>query len=126
MKRASGLTLIEAIIALAILGIALAAIIPAFTNYARVNTNSELRTGAISAGQQVMESLRQRTFANWPENGATEIASSGDRDYEVGISYCVEGDADCLSRGQMRHVKLEVRHGGTVRYELETIYTAIN
>lgn len=126
MKRTSGLTLIEAVIALAVLGIALAAIIPAFTNYVRVNTNSEVRTGAISAGQQALESLRQRTFANWPESGSTEITSSGDRDYEVAISYCFQGELDCLSEGQMRHVKLEVRHGGKVRYELETIYTAIH
>lgn len=124
--RTAGITLIETIVALAVIGIALAAIVPAFTNYARVNTNSDLRTGAITAGQQVMESLRQRTFANWPASGEIETVDAGSRDYQVTVNYCLEGAADCLSEGQMRHVRLEVRNGDKVYYELETIYTAIN
>lgn len=124
--RAVGITLIETIVALAVIGIALAAIVPAFTNYARVNNNSDLRTGAITAGQQVMESLRQRTFANWPENGTTETIDAGSRNYQVTINFCLAGAGGCLSEGQMRHIRLEVRNGDKVYYELETIYTAIN
>ena len=132
MKRSGGLTIVEAVIALAVIGVALAAIVPVFTNYAGVNQRSDVRTGAVAAAQEVLESLRQQDFSSWPANGAVVTAGSGGRDYGVVVNYCLQGqdgvkpDAPCLSEGQIRHVLLEAKYGGEVRYELETAYTAVH
>ena len=56
--RCEGFTLVEALCATAILGIALVGILPTFTTYVDSNTRSEERSGAMAAGQQVLEQVR--------------------------------------------------------------------
>ena len=50
-SRRDGLTLIEALVAVSILAILLAAVVPAFTNALRINTRSETRSQAVAAAQ---------------------------------------------------------------------------
>ncbi|MDZ7707507.1 MAG: type II secretion system protein [Trueperaceae bacterium] len=61
-----GLTLVEALIAVSILTILLAAVIPAFTDALRINTRSEVRSQAVAAAQTVLDSLRAVPPSEWP------------------------------------------------------------
>ena len=66
-----GFTLLEGLLALAILGIALAGILPAFFGYMHVTTRNEMRTGAVAAAQRQMETLRFFDPTAMPTSGAT-------------------------------------------------------
>jgi len=121
----SGFTLIEALVALAILGIAMVSVLPAFQTYVDANKLSEEHSNALAAGQTVMEALRQVRPSTLPSSGssATQTVHAGDHDYEVVAHYCRE-TAYCSSTS--RHIVLEVSFAGETIYELETVYTRLN
>lgn len=119
-----GLTIIEALVAIVILAIAMAALIPVFTRNAQINTRMELRSGAVSAAQYVLDDLRISQRSDW--NGAwptSESVSAGSRTYDVAIDVCRAGETGCLTTLDAKHIRLEVSHGGTTYYEVETVFT---
>jgi prepilin-type N-terminal cleavage/methylation domain-containing protein len=119
-----GFTLTESLLALTLLGLALAAIMPAFLVHTGVNTLCEERSGAVAAAQESLESLRQLDPVTLPSSGSSDVAliSVGDRDYEVVVHYCTR---DELCGTDKRHVILEVFHGGYTVYTVETVYTRL-
>jgi len=119
-----GFTLVESLVALSILGIALAAMMPGFLTQTDVNTLNEERWGAVEAAQQVMEELRQVNPGSLPTSGsaATQVVTVGNRDYEVVVSYCRRNEY-CGS--DSRHLAAEVQFGGRVIYTVETVYTRL-
>lgn len=118
-RQRAGLTLVESLVALAVLAIAMAGVIPIFASNARINSRMELRTGSVVAAQTVLDDLR-RQWVGWP---ASSTVTVGSRDYSVAISVCAEGSSDCMTRTDSRHVRLEVSHSGTTYYEVETVFT---
>lgn len=127
MKRSgrdSGFTLTEALLAVSIMGIVLAAILPTFLTYSDANTLSEERSGAVAAAQQTMESWRQVDPTTMPSSGTApvEVVSIGGRDYEVLVRFCSDPG---LCDVDTRHILLEVRYGGRLTYTLETVYTRL-
>lgn len=118
MRRVQGLTLIEAVIALAILAVVMVGVIAGFASFSQANTRMELRSGAVAAAQQVLDELR--TGGTWP---ASMTVDSGLRTYQVAINVCATGTSGCRSSATARHVRLEVSHEGTIHYEVETVYT---
>lgn len=126
-----GLTLVEVLIAVAILGILLGGLIPAFVSNMRINTDSEVRSQAVTAAQSVLDALR--ADGSWPEYGLdpdgeatippVRQVESGGRTFDVQIDYGPYCDASgtCLDGAQ--NVELEVRWRGRVYYTVETVYT---
>ncbi len=122
--RTRGFTLVEALIGVAILGIVMAGVLPVFMNYMRVNSQSDVRSGAVSAAESVMDGLRQTSLGAWPASGTVRTTSGGDRDYAVTILYCTSSMAYCAS--DTRQVEVVVRYHGKVYYDVQTVYTKLN
>lgn len=118
-----GLSIIEALVALALISIALAALAPTFTSFSNTNRQSELRGGAIAVAQQILDTLRQQRFSEWPANGEIQTISSPLGDFEVQFSYCQAGSANCFASLNTRHIRLVIRRHERVIYEVETVYT---
>ncbi len=120
----SGFSLIEALFALAILGIALAGILPSFLGYLDNNTASEERSDAVAAAQRAMEDLRRQDPAGMPTSGtsAAQIVPVGSREYEVFVHYCLE-TSWCSTN--TRHVTVEVNFGGSTLFTVSTVYTRL-
>jgi len=119
-----GFTLLEGLLALAILGIALAGILPAFFGYMNVNTRNEMRTGAVAAAQQQMEALRFADPTAMPTTGATGpgYISIANREYELTNHFCIRSEF-CTTNS--RHVLVEVGFGGNVVYQTESVFTKL-
>jgi prepilin-type N-terminal cleavage/methylation domain-containing protein len=119
-----GFTLLEALIAVSLLGIVLAGVVPTFLTYLDVNTLTEERSAAIAVAQQAVEELRQADPTAMPTTGTSpvQVISVGQRDFEVVTRFCT-APAFCTS--DSRHLVVEVRFGGRTVYSIETIFTAL-
>lgn len=116
-----GFTIIEAIIAVAVIGIIVVGVLPIFINYARINTESEFRTGAVTAAQQVMDRLRSEAFTSWVDSGTVQSIDTSLRSYDVTITYCTPELTLCQSGS--RHVRLEVANSGRTYYTVESVFS---
>jgi prepilin-type N-terminal cleavage/methylation domain-containing protein len=118
-----GFSLIEGLIALAILGIVLTALASAFITCLDANTRLEQRTAAVAVAQRTIETLRRQEPATLPEDGTTvAVVALDGRDYEVLTHFC--RDADFCS-DDTRHLEVEVSFGGRTIYAVETVFTAL-
>ena len=125
-----GLTLVEALIAISILAILLAGVVPAFTNALRINTGSEVRSQAVAAAQTVLESLRAQPPSAWPAYSAggdppVQQVEVGRRTFDVTVrhqEYCDAG-GDCFDNA--REIDLEVSFRDEIRYRVSTVYTEL-
>lgn len=121
-RNEQGFSLIEAIVAILILGVALSAIIPSFIFQAETTRQNELRTGAVAAAQQTLDALRQQDFSDWPNSGDEVLVATGLRDYTVTITYC-EGDVNTFCGDGSRQARAVVSYQGEEFYSVETVYT---
>ena len=119
-----GVTLIEALVAVAIIGIAISSVAPAFIVQMDTNTRNEERTEAAALAAQVMETLRHEDPADMPNGGSSdpESVTVGHRTYEVVVQYCNE--PSYCGPGS-RHIVTEVSLDGETLYTTETVYTAL-
>ncbi len=123
MVRRQGFGIIEAVVAMAILLVVLAAIVPVFLHYLKTNTATEIRSQAMAVAQEVLEELRLRDPRTLPTSGTTTQDRIRDgRTFTVVVNYCAEAS---LCFGNARHLTLEVRYEGKKVYALETVYTAL-
>ncbi len=120
-----GMTLVEVLIALAILALVMMAMLPSFISYFDANTRNEQRTGAVEAAQQVVETLRRDDPAALPTSGssAVQAVTIGSRQYEVVTHYCRESS---FCTATSRHLVIEVRLGGTEIYSVSSVFTQLN
>ena len=120
-----GFTLLESLVAVAILGVVMAAIAPTFFTYLDANTMSEERTGALAAAQETMEQLRHLDPTSMPDTGSSplQIVSVGKRDFEVQTHFCT---ANQFCGEDSRHLLIEVSYGGRTVYSVESVFTALN
>ena len=123
--NARGASLIETVAALAILGIALAAAVPAFMLQMDTNTFAEHHSGAVAAAQQVMETLRNQDPASLPSSGSSAIqaVTVGHHEYEAVTHYC-QRSVYCGS--DSRHIVIEVSFAGQMVYTIETVFTRLH
>lgn len=119
-----GFTLLEALIALAILGIALAGLVPTFQAFLDANSVSEQRSNAVAAAQQVMETLRRVDPSTLPSSGTSDVqaVTVGQHEYEVVTKFCVESSY-CSSAA--RDIVLEVSFAGKTIYTVESVFTRL-
>lgn len=123
-SREAGFSLLEAVVAVAVFGVVLAAVIPAFIYYAQTNLNSQRRTEAVVAAQQIVDGLRQTDFSLWPASGTVTSLAGGNTDYQATLTYCT-GTLNLCNDGA-RHLRVEVSKGAKVYYRVETVYTTFN
>ena len=122
--KTDGFTLVEALLALALIGLVMVAMLPAFVTYFDSNTRNEERTGGIEAAQYVIETVRRVDPATLPTSGSSspQVVPVGTRNYEVVTHYCVDASY-CTANA--RHLVVEVRLGGQEIFTAETVYTQL-
>ena len=76
IRTQQGFGLAEAVVSLVILGVVLAALLPAFANNIAIDTTTDLRTGAIAVAQEVLDELRAESQA-WPATGSSQTVDTG-------------------------------------------------
>jgi len=135
----TGLTLVEALVAMTVFLITLAFMIPLLANNQFNIIREETRTGAISVSQRILDELRQTDIANLPSSGTmTELPSGTDisattndgktymtelgKTYSAKIIYC-ETSTNCSANA--RQIKLQVNYNGQTIYTVETVYTRL-
>lgn len=143
----SGLTLAEALVAMTIFLITLAFMIPLLANN-QINTiNREIRTGAISVSQRILDEFRQSIDALPAEDWATKLPLSGTetklplpypsgtdissitelgKTYSAKIIYCEvvsPATTNSICDANTRQIKLQVNYNGQTIYTVETVYT---
>ena len=122
MTTNKGFSLVEAIVATAILGLLMAGVIPAFISNLHVNDQNERRSEAVALAQQTLEALRRTDMASLPMQGSTSAQRTyGGRTYTVITHYC-RAAAYCV-QGSARHLTIEIQTNRKKAYEVETVYT---
>jgi prepilin-type N-terminal cleavage/methylation domain-containing protein len=123
--NSKGFTLLEALVSLGILGVTLAAILPAFQALMDANSLSEERSNALAAAQEVMEGLRHEDPASLPSSGssAVQAVTVGAHEYEVVTHYCRD---TTYCGADSRHIVVEVSFAGKDVYEIETVFTRLH
>ena len=120
-----GFTLLEVMVSLFIFSVVIAGMSPAFVAQLQQNTASEVKTEAIMAAQQVLDTLRLQDISGLPTSGAggSTTIVIGDRSYVVTPTYCAESSF-CTSI-VTRHIGVTVTYAGVLRYETETVFTQL-
>lgn len=118
------MSLVEALVAIVLLGIVLLGMLPSLMQFSDVNDLNEVRGAAVQAAQQVNERTRRLDSATLPSSGssAPETVTVGAYDFEVTLSYCLDSTL-CL--GDARHITTEVRLDGREIYSTETVFTRL-
>ncbi len=120
-----GFSLVESIVALTVLAVILGALIPAMAQGVRVNSQNEIRTGAVAVAQQEVDNLRALPSASWPASGTTTNIATGTTTYSSRLTYVpyCEG-ATCFVGARL--VTVEVLHNGRPHYRVQTVFTALD
>jgi prepilin-type N-terminal cleavage/methylation domain-containing protein len=122
-SQQAGFTIIEAVIALAVLGIVLAAIAPIFISNLRDNNRSEKRSEAIAVARQVFEGLRYKDPATLPTSGTTtENVVMGGQTFQVDTTMC---SLSTYCTTGSRHITVTVKQGGTTQFSADTVFTQL-
>jgi general secretion pathway protein I len=123
--REQGFSLTEALIALGILAVVAISVLPAFMTHVGANSRNELRSSAISAAQERLESLRLENPAAMPDSGssAPQLITVDGQQLEVVTHYCER--AEYCTDDRSRHIRVEVKADGRTVYDVETVYTQL-
>lgn len=124
VKDVRGFTLVEAIVAVAILTVMIVAVLSGFASQTASNARSERRTAAVSAAEQAIEFLRMEDPATMPDTGVVgpQAIVVNDRQYEVYTRFCVD---TTLCKEHVRHITVEVQLDGSKIYDVETVFTQL-
>ena len=125
MKQ-NGFTIIEALMAIAILGIIVAGIVPAYSHYSQLNTISELKSSAAAVAQEQMERMRRQDFSMWEGSGHSSMISMGGREFEMVVTHSPYGSDENSHVSGARRIHTAIFSGNRLVYEVTTIYTQIN
>ena len=119
----NGFSIMEVLVALSVLAIVLANILPTFAFQLKQNTKAEIRTAALQAGQRAIDELRFVTTTTMPSSGAgtAQTITVDGRDFTVTPYYCLRSSY-CTSTSA-RHITVRVVYKGTQVYETETVFT---
>ena len=98
-----GFTLVEALVALGIFAVGMAALMPLAISNVRANSNAAVRTEALALAQEEIERFRATTFSDMPAVGAsgtpTVIDGVFTRQWNVSaVPAPLTGDGDDLRR----------------------------
>ncbi|PTA67773.1 type II secretion system protein [Deinococcus arcticus] len=125
----AGFTVVELLIALAILGVAMSTVISAMLANTSLNTRVERQANAVRVSEQVMESYRQRTdYAALQFNDLSQTVVMNGQTYTANTDFCpndlpqaTKNSMPCSSTSV--YIRVEVKHGNTVLHRAETYFT---
>ena len=119
-----GMSLLESLLALALLGVVLTALLSAFVVLMDVNTRDEVRTAALAAAERILEERRRDDVETIPSTGSSDVATVavGDREFEVIEHYCTQPG---FCGDETRHVMVEVSYGGRQILNVASVYTQL-
>lgn len=121
--RRAGLSFLEVVVALAILGVVLVGVVPSFLSYIQFNTQSEQRSNAIRLVEERLEALRLVNPQTLPTTGSQEsVQTRSGRSYTVRTIYCATAS---LCGSGSRHIRVEVLLNGRSLYAAETVFTQL-
>lgn len=125
--NARGFSLVESLVALALLSLVAVGLLPAIMAHVTTDTRNEIRTDAVSAAEQRMEALRLLDPDTMPVAGPpdSETYAAGDRSYEIRTHYCLRAEYCPPTSPVSRHVTVEVYIQGEKIYDVETVYTQL-
>lgn len=123
-----GLSIVEVVIALVILTIVLAGLLPSFIGNLQINNRTELKGAAVVIAQRKLEQLRRQdltktTLGTQTTGPTTEIATENGREFSVNTTFCRDVSR-CI--GSARQIVVEVfypKNSASKLYEVETVYT---
>ena len=117
-----GFTLIESLVALAILSMVVVGVMGSFSVQIVANTASEQRMEATNAAEQVIEFLRLDDPELMPNSGTVgpQLVTLNNRGYEVYTKFCTRAE---YCNATARHLLVEVFLDGRRVYDVETIFT---
>jgi type II secretory pathway pseudopilin PulG len=121
-----GLSLVETLLALALLGGLAMAVMPAFISQMDANTRNQQRTDAIALALERLEELRFTIPSALPTSGSdSRFASAAGRSYEIRTHYCQETSFCPPTQVGVRHLTIEVWLDGREVYDVATVYTEL-
>jgi type II secretory pathway pseudopilin PulG len=123
--REEGFSLAESLIALGILAVVAVSVLPAFMMHVSANTRNEMRSSAVSAAQERLESLRLQNPTGMPVSGSTapQLVTVDGRQLEVVTHFCER--TEYCTDDRSRHIRVEVKVDGRTVYDVETVYTQL-
>lgn len=122
--KSSGFTLVEALVALGILMIVLATVVPLFVSNTRLNTRTEERAQATSAIETVLDDLRASPVNSLPRNGTQDVVTNvGGKNLTVRVTYCLI-TTQCSDAARM--LTAQYLSGTRVVLSAETIFTEVD
>ena len=120
----SAFTIMEVLVALALFSIAAIAMARAFASNMRLNTEADIRSGAVEAAQRVLDDLRVIDPSTLPTSGqVNSTVQIGDRTYSAAVTYC-KTSTYCSST-TIRDVYVAITFNSKKYYEAESVYTQL-
>ena len=122
-RNQQGSSLIEALIAVAILATALVSTFGTLTSFSTVNGRNQTRSNAAFAARAVIEELRYTDPETMPSTGSqTTSVTVGQNDFVVTVAYCTTSSY-CSER--TRHISVSISEDGQVVFSTETVFTQL-
>jgi prepilin-type N-terminal cleavage/methylation domain-containing protein len=124
-KVEAGFTLIETLVALVIVGLAVAAATSSLMTNLTFNRKAERAFEGAQAAQTVLDEIRKEDVSTLPASGADsvrQISTQSRRTYDVYVSYCTDGTY--CTDNDVRQLSVRVEHKGAVVYQTQTVFTA--
>lgn len=119
-----GLTLVEVLVALAILGL-LGPVVGAFLAYLQTNSRTELRSQAVVLAQERLEALRLQDPQNLPTSGCTEeTVDRYGRTFRVQTCYCTTQNL-CGPGARFLEVRVYRQGEANPLYSVATVFTQL-
>lgn len=123
--RQKGFTVVEVLVSMAVFGVVMAAMPAVFVAHAKINERMTIKTGALAAGQLVMDAYRAQDLTTLPASGeaTAQTVTVNERNFTVTPIFC-ENASFCLTE-KSRHIKLVISYEGEDIASLETVYTSL-
>lgn len=120
-----GFTLLEVLVALLILGVALAALMSALLANTGLNSRVSRAAEAIRLSEDVLEGYRQAGNYGDLRQDKQETVQRNNVSYTVVTDFCpTDAPSSMACSDSAAYIRLEVKDGNTILHRVETYYTS--
>ncbi|WP_420596638.1 type IV pilus modification PilV family protein [Deinococcus sp.] len=125
-RRDEGLSLLEVLMALLVLGIVLSFSLTGLLSNVSLNNKSEVKSGAAIAVQRVLDATRVVEPRTLPTGGSSlgKDVTVGGRVFKVFTDYCVVTEY-CTESARSVRVRAQIGSGPTL-VSTDTVFTSLN
>ena len=122
-RRTAGVTLVEVLVSIVIIGVISIVVLSAMGSAFKLNNDAELSTQAAFLAQDKLDTLKLLDPATLPISGQDDsTVTSNNRPYAVRVRYCVTANY-CLNKS--RDVIIEVSANNKLLFTGETVFTQV-